>query len=308
MADLRARSNAEILDASFEIYRRHFPIFLAAGVVAALPMALVQYSALATMGGHGSIFLPKSAATGATAASLLAIQATLLIAYLVMLIITPFTDGVTVTTAARAYRGESVELADALRAVFARPVAVLLAYWARFFLIMAAIMAAAIVGGIVVGLAAIVFRALAVLLAIPLVIGMLVVAVVIWKRYFAVIPVLLVEEKRVADSMSRSRALADGNGARIVILIGLVIVVSMVAGMMLGAIAGALISGVIGALLYLFCVALVNQFAGVVITLLYFDLRVRKEGYDIELLASTLDAAPGPLPQDTTTPSFPATA
>lgn len=307
MADLRARSNAEILDASFEIYRRHFAIFLAAGVVAALPMALVQYSALATVGGHSGIFIPKDPVTGANAASLLAVQATILVAYLVMLLITPFTDGVTVTTAARAYRGESVELADALRAVFARPVAVLLAYWARFFLIVAAIMAAGIAGAIVVGLAAVIFRALAVLLAIPLVLGLLVVSLVIWKRYFAVIPVLLIEEKRVADAMSRSRALADGNGARIVVLVGLVIVVSMVAGMMLGAVAGALISGVLGALLYLFCVALVNQFAGVVITLLYFDLRIRKEGYDIELLASTLDAAPVSLPQDATTPS-PATA
>jgi hypothetical protein len=112
--------------------------------------------------------------------------------------------------------------------------------------------------------------------------------------------------------MSRSRALADGNGARIVVLIGLVILISMFFGIMLGGIAAALVSGLVGALLYLFCVALVNQFAGVVLTLLYFDLRIRKEGYDIELLASSLDPTPAALPSDTTPPStppsFPATA
>lgn len=308
MSDLRARSNAELLDAAFEIYRRHFAIFLAVGVVAALPMALIQYSSLSLLGGTRGVMTVPDVAGGSFAM----LQVMMLVAYVVTLFITPFTEGITVTTAARAYRGEPVELADATRAVFARPIAVLLAYWARFFLIMAAMMAIGIVGSIVVGILFAIFRPLGILLAIPLVIGMFAAAIVIWKRYFAVLPVLLVEEKRVADSMSRSRALADGNGARIVVLIGLVILISMFFGIMLGGIAAALVSGLVGALLYLFCVALVNQFAGVVLTLLYFDLRIRKEGYDIELLASSLDATPSTLPPDTTPPSapptFPATA
>ena len=309
MSYLRARSNAELLDAAFEIYRRHFAIFLAVGVVAALPMALIQYSSLSLIGGqHGVMTVPDVAG-----GSFAMLQVMMLVAYVVTLFITPFTEGITVTTAARAYRGEPVELGDATRAVFARPLAVLLAYWARFFLIMGAMMAIGIVGSIVVGILLAIFRPIGILLAIPLVIGMFAVAIVIWKRYFAVLPVLLVEEKRVADSMSRSRALADGNGARIVVLIGLVILISMFFGIMLGGIAAALVSGLVGALLYLFCVALVNQFAGVVLTLLYFDLRVRKEGYDIELLASSLDPTPAALPSDTTPPSstppsFPATA
>ena len=309
MSDLRARSNAELLDAAFEIYRRHFAIFLAVGVVAALPMALIQYSSLSLIGGQRGVMTVPDVAGGSFAM----LQVMLLVAYVVTLFITPFTEGITVTTAARAYRGEAVELGDATRAVFARPLAVLLAYWARFFLIMGAMMAIGIVGSIVVGILLAIFRPIGILLAIPLVIGVFAVAIVIWKRYFAVLPVLLVEEKRVADSMSRSRALADGNGARIVVLIGLVILISMFFGIMLGGIAAALVSGLVGALLYLFCVALVNQFAGVVLTLLYFDLRVRKEGYDIELLASSLDPTPAALPSDTTPPSstppsFPATA
>lgn len=308
MSDLRARSNAELLDAAFEIYRRHFAIFLAVGVVAALPMALIQYSSLSLIGGQHSVMTVPDVAGGSFAM----LQVMMLVAYVVTLFITPFTEGITVTTAARAYRGEAVELGDATRAVFARPLAVLLAYWARFFLIMAAMMAIGVVGSIVVGILLAIFRPIGILLAIPLVIGMFAVAIVLWKRYFAVLPVLLVEEKRVADSMSRSRALADGNGARIVVLIGLVILISMFFGIMLGGIAAALVSGLVGALLYLFCVALVNQFAGVVLTLLYFDLRIRKEGYDIELLASSLDPTPAALPSDTTPPStppsFPATA
>jgi hypothetical protein len=68
------------------------------------------------------------------------------------------------------------------------------------------------------------------------------------------------------------------------------------------------VPGVLGALLYLFCVALVSQFSGIVLTLLYFDLRIRKEGYDIELLAGSLDAPAAAIPPDAAPPTFPATA
>lgn len=306
MSDFRARSNAELLDAAFEIYRRHFTTFLAAGVVAALPSTLVQYTALSVMGGHlgrGAMTMPN-----VSMASFAAMEAMMLLAYLVMLFIMPFTVGVTVTTSARAYRGEPVELADAVRAVFARPVAVLLAYWARFFLIMVVAMGAAIAGAIVVGIAFAIFRPLGAILAVALVIGVIGVAVVIWKNYFAVIPALLVEEKRVAEAMSRSKTLAQGSGWRIVILVGIVILVIMTFAMALGAIAQAMVAGVVGALIYLFCVALVSQFPGVVLTLLYFDLRIRKEGYDIELLTGSLDSSVVTLPPDTAPPTFPATA
>ena len=118
--------------------------------------------------------------------------------------------------------------------------------------------------------------------------GALVMAIVVWKRYFAVIPVLMIEQVPVADTMARSRFLADGHGARIVLLVGGSMFVASVIAAFLAGIAGALVSGVVGAIIYLFCIALFNQFPSVVLTLLYFDLRIRKEGYDIELLAGSL--------------------
>lgn len=300
MSDFRARSNAELLDAAFEIYRRHFAIFLAAGVVAALPMAIMQYTALSMVG--------RSAVPVMSMASLAGMQAMLGVSYLVMLFIAPFTEGVTVTASARAYRGEPVELADAVRAVFARPVAVLLAYWARFFIMLAGLLVVAIAGGILIAITTVISKTLGLFVMMPIVfLAAFGVMIAIWKRYFAVLPALLVEEKRVGDAMSRSKDLADGNGWRIVLLVGIVVLVVMTFGIMLGAIAKALLPGVLGALVYLFCVALVSQFSGIVLTLLYFDLRIRKEGYDIELLARSLDAPAAALPPDAA-PTYPATA
>jgi uncharacterized membrane protein len=107
-------------------------------------------------------------------------------------------------------------------------------------------------------------------------------------------PALLAEGKGVADAMHRSRTLADGHGARIILLVGGVFLGTFIFAALLSGFATALVSGIVGTLLYLLCVALVNQFTAIVVTLLYFDLRIRKEGYDIELLTSALGPSSGP--------------
>lgn len=293
MSNFRARSSAEILDAAFEIYRRHFAIFFAVGVVSALPMALVQYSSLAlshAAAGQGAA--TTNPMTAMSIGTIAAVQVAFVIAWAVMLFLAPFADAASAVATARAYRGEPVELADALRAAFGKPVAVLLTYWARYFMIFGIMMAAAIVVAILVA----VLKAIGAILAFLVMLGAITLGIVVWKRYFAVIPVLMIEEVPVADTMSRSRFLADGNGARIVFLVGGTIFLAGTIALILGGIAGALISGVVGAVLYLFCIAVVNQFPAVVLTLLYFDLRIRKEGYDIELLAGSLAPVATPAP------------
>lgn len=293
MSNFRARSSAEILDAAFEIYRRHFAIFFAVGVVSALPMALVQYSSLAlshAAAGQGAA--TTNPMTAMSLGAIAAVQVAFVIAWAVMLFLAPFADAASAVATARAYRGEPVELADALRAAFGKPVAVLLTYWARYFMIFGIMMAAAIVVAILVA----VLKAIGAILAFGVMLGAIVMGIVVWKRYFAVIPVLMIEEVPVADTMSRSRFLADGNGARTVFLVGGTIFLAGTIALILGGIAGALISGVVGAVLYLFCIAVVNQFPAVVLTLLYFDLRIRKEGYDIELLAGSLAPIAAPAP------------
>lgn len=284
MSDFRARSSAEILDAAFEIYRRHFAIFFTVGVVSALPMALVQYSSLALTHTAGQGAATTNPMAAMSIASIAAVQVAFVIAWAVMLFLAPFADAATAVTTARAYRGEPVELADALRAAFTNPVAVLLAFWARYFIIFAIFMAAALVVGILVA----VLKVVGAILGFGLMLAAIVMGIVVWKRYFAVIPVLMVERVPVADTMSRSRFLSEGDGARIVLLIGGSIFVASIIAAILGGIASAIVSGVVGAVLYLFCIALFNQFPSVILTLLYFDLRIRKEGYDIELLAGSL--------------------
>lgn len=312
MSDFRARSSAEILDAAFEIYRRHFAVFLAVGVVAALPMAVVEYSALAMSHGGARAAVPTDPISGAmgglTPSTIIAMQGAMLLVYLVMLFVTPFTEATTITAAARAYRGEAVDLSDAIRAAFARPLAVLLTYWARGIIIGVVMLVAALVVGIAVAILAALLKLAALIVVFPLMLAVAALLALVWARYSVAMPALLVEHTRVGDALRRSERLTQGSLWRAVLLVIGTVVCAVIFSLVLGGIAGALASGIVGALLYLFAAALAGQFAGVVLTVFYFDLRIRKEGYDIELLAGSLTPAGSTAPTATPTPPSPAVA
>lgn len=143
--------------------------------------------------------------------------------------------------------------------------------------------AAAVVTGILVGIA--------------LVCGL----VFLWARiYYLAVPPLLLEPVGVLGALGRSWQLTSGAFWRTFGIALLTILVTQVAGGMLGIPFGiigeiartATGEGEVGLLVYLTCTALssvmsaafVAPFTSAVTTLQYVDLRMRKEGYDVELL------------------------
>lgn len=118
-------------------------------------------------------------------------------------------------------------------------------------------------------------------------------------------PVIVIEQTRVLAALGRSRALVRGNWWRVLgtlIMLGLIgFVVSLVLSlpMFLFTILAMLFEpGSIPAMTMQALGALVSAVGSLVtgvvaycaIVLLYYDLRVRKEGFDLELLARQLDA------------------
>ncbi len=247
MSDFRARTNSEILDAAFEIFRRYFWTFFAIGVVSTIPSGVARY------------LIYQTPDLGITRPSFL------LGAYLVGGIISPFAEAAIVTTTSNAYLGLPVDIADSIRVAFTRPIQLLLIVWIRMILF--------ILG--------------AMLLLIP--------GIIVYKRYFAIVAALIIEKLPPRAAWRRSRELADGNGKRIVLLIGAVALFAIIAGTMLGGVLAAMARGAtaLAALLYLIAMALFTPFTSIVMTLLYYDIRIRREGYDIELLAGALDRPTG---------------
>ena len=126
--------------------------------------------------------------------------------------------------------------------------------------------------------------------------ALLVVPVFVFSGLSVATPALVLEDVGAGKAMSRSWALTKGFRLRIVGLLFVVLIVLMIPFLAIGAMGGAfqaepsaasvvlvtvasgLVSLVIGPLLY--CV----------LTLVYYDLRVRKEAFDLEMLAAGLPA------------------
>ena len=245
MADLRPRSSSELLDAVFEIYRRHFLILMAVSVFTAVFTAIASY------------MTDRSVA----AVSLASVYNSLLVRF-AGIFVAPFTYGAVAYTASAAYLGKPVELGDAVHAVFVHPLRLM------FTMVYVALLTA-------LGL---------LLFIVP--------GLFVFKRYFAVLMVLLFEDRGIRESLKRSHELSNGNGRQIFGLIGAVLVFVAIASAFLVGAAAPLLHGlpleVAGLVIY----TLGTPFATIAATVLYYDIRIRREGYDIELMTRDLDAAP----------------
>lgn len=115
----------------------------------------------------------------------------------------------------------------------------------------------------------------------------------LFASLFAVAPVILLEGPSVSGAVRRSYDLAAGGRWRIVIVLTVVTLLLWVAELsatiVLGWISGdsaTLAARVFGTIMG----ALMAPLAGAVLVLLYYDQRMRREGYDLEILMP----APGP--------------
>ena len=177
--------------------------------------------------------------------------------------ITPFTEGAMACAASAAYLGMPVDLENSVRAAFRRPGRLFVAMFTKWVLL---------VFGLILFLAP---------------------GLIVFKRYFALPMTVLFEDNKVGDAISRSRQLSNDNGARIFGLIGGVLLFTLVITAVLTKTISSLTNSVaITAVITLLVAAAISPFGTIVATLLYYDIRIRKEGYDIELMTQALNAEP----------------
>jgi hypothetical protein len=105
--------------------------------------------------------------------------------------------------------------------------------------------------------------------------------------FYVAIPVCIAEQAGVFDSLSRSRFLTEGHRWEV---FGTILAVA-VAGAVVEGIAGAAFeqAGQIGTLIGQALEAIVDSFNGVLAGVFYYELRVAKEGVDIDQIASVFD-------------------
>jgi hypothetical protein len=126
-------------------------------------------------------------------------------------------------------------------------------------------------------------------------------------------PVLLIERKRGPSAIGRSFALVRGRwwptaGVLLLSFLLVAIVSGALSGLLLafllGGSHGAAVKVIVSSFTSGIASMLTRPFQAVVVTILYYDLRVRRDGYDLELLAEQLGIEPAQLPQMSATGTY----
>lgn len=290
---LRPRSISEIVDASIQLLRTQYRGFLVLSVVALTPDLVVSIY-------NTAVLVPRYAGRAS-----FIVFPILLLTWLWLAV----GDAAIIAATSDTYLGAPVDPRAALGRAFARTWAVI---WSAFLkygivglgfgVVMIAVMiVAGIVGAAVAGILAATGSGLSGLntTTIGLIAGILgallmTVAVGWWTlyaiaRFFAYRAAIMIEHVGAVASLRRSTALAKGEGKRVILTFLLLYVVYGAVFALLYAIAyvtsGRLVvaqmaAGVVAVLIY--------PIIPIVTTLLYYDVRMRKEGYDLELMAAEL--------------------
>jgi hypothetical protein len=189
----------------------------------------------------------------------------MLVTRLVTWVFASMAQAATIEIVATRYVGETITPADALRAVWKR-------LWTALVITFAY--------GLLVGVGTVFFIAPGIYFA---------------TKYFAAMAAAMVEGKKFSPAMERSAELTKGSKRRLVNIFGLTLLIYIVLAAAAGGIAGTLASAPVAALIMRLFLAITNPFLFTLVTLVYFDLRIRREGLDLEFMmtpSAPMSAAP----------------
>ncbi|MEJ2009299.1 MAG: DUF4129 domain-containing protein [Acidobacteriota bacterium] len=323
--DLRALSFGELLDRTFTYFRRHFWLFVA---IMAVPQAVILVVTLAWEGFERA-YLLHAAGTPSTAHGA-RFPGTAILGWVIVLVayfvVYAVALGATTYAISEIHLGRSTTARSAYQRVRKRfwslmglIAAVAIRVFLVFLLLMIVVAFFPVLGGVLARNHPGFTMAVAVLLALVGYVVALVFSTRFAMRYGCTVPALLLENLRIGAAIKRSVALTKKQLGRVFLIGLLMYLVSWMVALVLegpflfaemymlikhhtqpafwltacGGIMGAVGHAVTGPLLMI----------GLV--LLYYDIRVRKEGFDLQVMMSALDAQ-SPVPGVPADPPLPA--
>ena len=304
---LRPMSTGQLLDRTFALYRTNFLLFV--GIATVGPAAYLLFQLL--MVGSGVVPATATATTpGRMVATGVSLVLGMITGVLVMLAGMTLSHAATVKAVAAVHLGRGISISGAYKALRGRvgrvlavfALVVLLAGGSAFVIVMIAIMVGtfAVIGGSQAGTAGTVIGGL-VGFAAAVIGGIL--AITVWIRYSLAIQACVVEDIGVMASLKRSAFLSKGARSRILAIYFIFGLLSWIVGLALGGLAGAvgiLLHNQIAAMIVIYLASfiagsLTGPLATIGISLLYYDERVRKEAFDLQLMMASLDAPAPPV-------------
>jgi hypothetical protein len=263
-----------VISRSFSLLSKHwltFPIITAVAYVPSLFVAPAGETLM--LGRTGAVPIER-------------IGLVILIALIVMFVLIFLTQAVIVHAAFQSMRGQRIDLGESVKIAFRRffPILGIMIIW------MLVAMGAAIVvfaaGGVVAYALSAPFLAFVFGIAFIVAMGVLV------AMWFVALQACVVEKAGVFGSLRRSAELTKGHRWRIFGLIVTTVIVGLLVGLLVGALAGAvslLMGAVVGTIISFVWQAFWGAYYALTGVVAYHDLRVAKEGIDIEQIAAVFD-------------------
>lgn len=288
----RAQSFGELLDAAFTVYRRKFLPIVAIMALFQLPYLAVQlfgersvWSSLATLQ-SGPVSPAQLRSETASVLGATAVLLAVTLAYYVLLL--PLAEAAVVKVVGDDYLDRPTGVGAALGLAVRRAAGVI-----GFLLLELA----------VVGVPPLVLFALGILvggaggagIAVVALVGGGVYAVVVVVRLSLGVQALILERLSPRAALRRSLRLTRGSFWRILLFYVVIVIVGTIVGGLLQGVAGLFIHGLSTAT-QLEVTSLADGVVGVftspfiliLLTLVYYDIRIRREGFDLEMLARSL--------------------
>ncbi len=272
---LRSMTLPEILDGAFRLYRQNFVTFLGILGVVYVPFVVLIMAVSAMM--------VSGAATAAREEDVEAVMQSQMTGGLVLLGFTvllfsvamPLATGALTRAVGSRYLNEAVSLGGCYKHILGM-------FW-RYLLTVLLSGLVIVIGFMLLVVPGIVFS--------------------IWFIFTSSVVVL--EGLGGTSAMGRSRELARGNAGKIILLAVLIWILSWLLGVGVEALNGLIVSGMEDSRVMAALVSQVIQqgvnlvvapFFSIAWVLLYYDIRIRKEGFDLEVLARSLGSGPGSAP------------
>lgn len=285
---IRPRTAIEIVDAAVSLYRDNFKTMAIIGLAASAPLVVAAILGMGIYGSMGTMSQMSRFVNNPMAVipGMLGVGA-------VMLLWIAIIDGAMTYAASQAYHGFSPTPADAIRGAFSKGLSLVGGNLLRMLIVFG-------IGALAIGAMVTMGTADAnPIVAVIVGLAIFILAVHLMARTFAVTSAIVIENQTATEGVQRSFFLSKDATLRIVGIAMLCLVIYWFAQV----ISGLLVQGLVQLVLRnRIITAVVGNVAGMVIypflnvaiMVLYYDQRVRKEGYDIDVMSSSI---PAPAPR-----------
>jgi hypothetical protein len=306
-AELKPMSLSELLDRTFTLYRNRFWLFCGLMV---MPQIAIMVCSLIVVVGFPMHIVPIAASSQDPFAALRSMQARIVPGFLLIfaqLFFQAFALGAVTMAVSEVYLGRVASIRASYQMIrgkiFGLIGLIILLFLIAIVFFFGVFIAVALVGGLISVAFSAISPILGVIVILLIVLAGFVLAAWLMMRYAVSIPVFLLENEGVVDSMTRSSSLTHGHrwrilGASVVMYIVVFVIqalfvmpftiltfISVAKGVLplwiqIGQSVTGALAGIVAGPLFM-----------IVIALIYYDVRIRKEGFDLESMMNALKSS-----------------